>query len=233
MKRRLDRWFPQAHQRPKSTSRRLLPGMRAGDRHYRAYVGPPEKYDLVAANQFNLLTSLGLRDYHYLCDIGCGSLRGGRLFIPYLLPGHYFGIEPNRWLVVDGIAHEVGDDLFRIKRPHFLADVNFSVTAFGRRFDFVLAQSIFSHADRLQMRRCLSQVALAMPNGTFAATAFIGTDSGDPAGWRYPECRYFTESDLRSDAEEAGLSMEMLEYPHPNGQSWLLYRPRPKFRPAE
>ena len=44
-----------------------------GSHHYRAFVGPPQKYDLVAANQFNLLTSLGLREYHYFLDIGCGN----------------------------------------------------------------------------------------------------------------------------------------------------------------
>ena len=45
--------------------------------HYKAYVGPPSVYDLVGAMQFNLLTSFGLRDFHKLLDIGCGSLRAG------------------------------------------------------------------------------------------------------------------------------------------------------------
>ena len=41
-----------------------------GSHHYRAFVGPPQKYDLVAANQFNLLTSLGLREQAlFLLDI--------------------------------------------------------------------------------------------------------------------------------------------------------------------
>ena len=39
-------------------------GLRAGDSHYRAYVGPPERYDLVAAMSFNLLTT----------HSGCGSI---------------------------------------------------------------------------------------------------------------------------------------------------------------
>ena len=47
-----------------------------GSHHHRAFVGPPEKYDIVSAMQFNLLTFLGLREDHYLLDIGCGSLRG-------------------------------------------------------------------------------------------------------------------------------------------------------------
>ena len=59
-------------------------GLRPGDPQYRAYVGPPEDYDLIAAMVFNLLTTLGLRQHHSVLDIGCGSLRIGRLLIPYL-----------------------------------------------------------------------------------------------------------------------------------------------------
>jgi hypothetical protein len=33
-------------------------GLKPGDAHYRAYVGPSEDYDLIAAMTFNLLTTL-------------------------------------------------------------------------------------------------------------------------------------------------------------------------------
>lgn len=79
-----------------------------GSHHYRAFVGSPEKYDLVSAIQFNLLTSIGLRENHYLLDIGCGSLRGRRLFIVYLLSAHYLEIEPEKWLIEEGIKKELG-----------------------------------------------------------------------------------------------------------------------------
>lgn len=93
--------------------------LKPGDSHYRAYVGPPQDYDLIAASVFNLLTNNGLRQHHKLLDIGCGSLRLGRLFIPYLNRGKYIGVEPNKWLVSEGIKNEVGKDLVRIKKPHF------------------------------------------------------------------------------------------------------------------
>jgi len=111
-----------------------------GSHHYRAFIGSSWLYDLVAAMQFNLLTALGLREYHYLLDIGCGSLRGGRLFIPYLLPGRYFGIEPETWLIEASIANEIGEDLIRIKKPTFSHDRNFTLTMFNQKFDFLLAQ---------------------------------------------------------------------------------------------
>src|ERR1700733_7755663 len=124
---------------------------------HRKFVGPPEKYDLATAGQFSLLTALGLREDHTLLDIGCGSLRGGRLFIPYLAPEKYFGIEPEQWLIDQGIAAEVGRDLADIKKPAFSNDSNFTLSTFGRTFDFMLAQSIFSHATQKQIRQCLSE----------------------------------------------------------------------------
>ena len=95
-------------------------GLKPGDPQYRAYVGPPEDYDLIAAMAFNLLTTLGLRQHHSLLDVGCGSLRIGRLLIPYLNRGKYFGVEPNEWLVDEGIRRELGETLVQIKRPDIL-----------------------------------------------------------------------------------------------------------------
>src|SRR5947209_8507870 len=91
--------------------------LHAGEPHYSAYVGSPENYDLMGASQFRLLTTLGLRDHHKLLDFGCGSLRVGRLLLPYLLAGNYYGIEPNAWLIEDAITNEVGDDQIRLKKP--------------------------------------------------------------------------------------------------------------------
>ena len=102
---------------------------------YRSFVGLPEAYDLVGANQLNLLTYLGLRENHTLLDIGCGSLRAGKLFLPYLLPERYFGIEPEKRLIEEGVKNEVGEDMIRIKKPRFEHDDNFTLGVFGRKFD--------------------------------------------------------------------------------------------------
>jgi len=45
---------------PSNDRENLGLGLKPGDPHYRAYVGPPEDYDLIAAMTFNLLTTLGL-----------------------------------------------------------------------------------------------------------------------------------------------------------------------------
>lgn len=203
--------------------------------NYRAYVGPEKWYDIISAMQFNLLTSLGLRQNHYLLDIGCGSLRAGRLFIPYLLHSHYFGIEPNKWLIDDGIKHELGGPgLVEAKKATFSYDDNFTLTSFNRKFDYLLAQSIFSHACERQIRRCLSQARKVMKSSSlFVATYF---DSSDPRAesrqegpnfegdeWSYPGCVFYTLDHIKELAEEQGLTCELLDCEHPDLQTWVKF----------
>lgn len=190
--------------------------LRAGDHHYRAFVGPPARFDLLAASQFQLMTSLGLRDTHTLLDIGCGSCRAGRLFIPYLRPGGYFGLEPEQWLVEEGLAQELGGDIVRIKRPTFLHNTNFTVTEFGRQFDFLLAQSILSHTSETQLRRCLSQAREVMhPESIFAANFKLGPRTEINPEWTYPHSVTMTWPHFQKFVHDSGLSCVPLDWPHP------------------
>ena len=190
---------------------------------YRMFVGPPDKYDVVAAMQFNVMTLLGLREHHALLDIGCGSLRGGRLFIPYLLAGNYYGLEPEQWLVEEGIRNELGQELVRLKRPTFIHETDFPLAAFGRKFDYLLAQSIFSHASMAQIRRCLEQARLVMhERSLFACTYFEGKESYTGSEWRYPDGVAYRFDDMQAAAGAAGLAAQRLNWPHPNGQRWIV-----------
>src|SRR5215475_7542377 len=163
-------------------------GLKPGDAHYRAYVGPPEDYDLIAAMTFNLLTTLGLRQHHSLLDIGCGSLRIGRLLIPYLNPGKYFGVEPNEWLVDEGIRRELGETLVQIKRPtFFFSDSPDTIAQSKIPFDFALAQSIFSHSGLDLIKGWLSPISRSLArDGALVATFLIGDEDFAEKGWIYP-----------------------------------------------
>jgi SAM-dependent methyltransferase len=208
---------------PNSQGRKLGEGLLAGSYHYRAFVGPPRYHDLVGAMQFNLLTFLGLREHHFLLDIGCGSLRGGKLFIPYLLPGRYFGIEPERWLIEEGMRNELGEDVLRIKQPTFSNDNNFTLSTFDRKFDFILAQSIFSHASQQQIRRCLSEAKEVMkPTCIFAATFVEGKENYVGDEWVYPSCVTYSLELLIGLAKDQGLVCKPIDWPHPNQQTWIL-----------
>jgi hypothetical protein len=193
----------------------------AAPAEYRLHTGDPGLFDVRSALQFNLLTSLGLRDEHYLLDIGCGSLSAGRLFIPYLRPGRYFGIEPLEWLVEKGIAEELGPSAVDLKKPTFLHDDTFTLSAFGRTFDFLIAQSIFSHTSQAQLRRCLSEAAKVMtPSSIFAATFFEGSSNYEGDTWTAHAD--YTMDKLSSLVEEQGLILRPIEWDHQDLQRWVL-----------
>lgn len=200
-------------------------GLSPGDRHYRAYVGPPQDYDLIGAIQVGLLLAAGLRETHRLVDVGCGSLRGGRMLIPYLRAGHYFGVEPNRWLVEEGIEREIGEDLVRIKRPTFAYVDDFSLGGFGVSFDYAVAQSVFSHTFPDLALTGLRGIAEALkPNGKLFATFIEREDREDRregSGWLYPYGVPYTLERMAGVAVEAGLVVRRLDWPHPR-QTWFV-----------
>lgn len=197
------------------------PGANAAPGEYREHIGPAAFYDIQTAIQFNLLTALGLREHHTLLDIGCGSLRAGRVLMPYLRPGHYYGIEPLPWLIREGIANELGEDLVRLKRPTFDHNDQFTLTAFGRTFDFMIAQSIFSHCSQAQIRRCVAQARQALaPDGLFAATFFEGPVNYDGDKW-VAKADYTIEH-MRSMVEAEGMACTLIDWPHPDPQQWIV-----------
>lgn len=207
-----------------SESNSLGVGLKPGDAHYRAYVGPPEEYDLIGAMTFNLLTTLGLRQQHMLLDIGCGSLRAGRLLIPYLNSGNYVGIEPNRWLVEEGIKWETGADMVRIKAPRFYyADSPAVLHGSGLTLDFAVAQSIFSHCGADLIRSWLGGLSpFFAAGGVLAATFLLADRDFDGTGWVYPECVSFTIQTLTKVAADSGYRLEVLGWRHPR-QTWGLF----------
>ena len=212
---------------PRSLPREAARELRPGSEHYLAYVGPPRQYDFMGATQFRLLTALGLREHHRVLDFGCGSLRAGRLLIPYLLPGHYHGIEPNLWLVEDAVANQIGADMVRIKQPRFDGNAEFRCDGFGTDFDFIVAQSIFSHTLRDLALRGLRNFRAALAPGGLVACTFV--EAGPPPtpgsvgadGWVYPDCVAFECAEVMAIFADAGLAGVRLPWYHPR-QAWYL-----------
>ncbi|MEW6706189.1 MAG: class I SAM-dependent methyltransferase [Pseudomonadota bacterium] len=195
-----------------------------GGNHYRSFVGPPNYYDLIGVTQFNLLTLFGMRETSTLLDIGCGSLRGGRFSIMYLRPGKYFGIDPEDWAVQDGLQAHFGEELVKRRQPTFVYDGNYQFTKFGRKFDFLMAHSIFTHAPEHQIRQCVSEAAKVMaPESIFLATFFESLDGTDYTGdtWAYPDIVRFNKSTISRYVEESGLECQHFDWPHPFNQKWI------------
>ena len=211
----------QAHDRTPADPLGL--GLSPGDAHYRAYIGPPEDYDLVAAMCFGLLTSLGLRGRHRLLDLGCGSLRLGRLLIPYLNTGNYYGLEPNQWLVEEGLAQELGPGIVPLKQPHFVFGDSCQLIGKTGFFDFAIAQSIFSHCGVDLLTQHLRDMHEALSHsGALLATFFTGKVDSDASGWIYPDCVEYSPARMAELASACGYEFELLDWQHPR-QRWALF----------
>jgi len=202
----------------------------AGADHYRAFVGPPERYGPVSLNQLCLLQEWGLQETDCVLDMGCGSLRLGRLLIPFLLPGGYFGVEPNAWLIEAGLERELGRSALDIKRPTFGHAEDFNCAAFGDgRFDFIMMQSIITHTGWRQTQTLLHSAARALkPDGLllFSILREYSETLPEPA-WTYPGCVAYPRAWLLDAAASAGLLAVELDYWHP-GARWLAAAPRPE-----
>lgn len=189
---------------------------------HRKYVGSGQKYDLQAASQFGLLTALGLREEHTVLDLGCGSLCVGRLLIPYLAPGHYFGIDPEEWLVEAALAQEVGRDLVTLKHPTFSNEGGFRLTVFKRRFDYIIAHSIFSHTSRRQMETAFQEAREALdPQGIFVCTFNKGDEDYAGEEWVYPGGVFFRMETVQQVARDAGLACVEIPWTHHGKQTWV------------
>jgi SAM-dependent methyltransferase len=204
---------------------------RSGDDDYRAYVGSPDRYDVLAGAQFSMLLDAGLRENHRVVDIGCGSLRLGRLLIPFLRPGRYFGVEPNEWLVRSGFEQELGRDIERIKQPRFRYVDDFSLDEFGERFDFAIAYSVFTHCYPDLALAALRRIAPTLTErGLLVATYVDRTRAmgaryqfaGNGAGWLYPKVVTYSWDEFNDVLAEAGLAGVPVERRTPHKQSWFV-----------
>jgi SAM-dependent methyltransferase len=208
------------------------PKLRSGDPDYRAYVGGPGRYDVLAGAQFSFLLDAGLREQHRVVDIGCGSLRLGRLLIPFLLPDRYFGVEPNEWLVKEGFERELGTEIQQIKRPRFRYVDDFSLGEFGEQFEFAIAYSVFTHCYPDLAEHGLRQVAQTLaPGGALIATFVENKRSPEGkakmlapngSGWLYPKCVRYTWEQFSETLERAGLFGMRVQRPAAHKQDWFV-----------
>lgn len=194
----------------------------AGDDHYRAYVGPPKRYGTLTLLQMSLLAALGVEETDKVLDFGCGSLRLGRSLIPFLHSGNYFGIDPNGWLMDEGFSNETGDALRTVKSPVFSEDDAFDCSVFETPFDFIMAQSIITHAGADNTKALIEGAARALKNDGIMVLSYLKGEEGidlpmEP--WTYPFNVPYPESWLKSVCADNGLVWRQLDWHHP-GATW-------------
>lgn len=196
---------------------------------YKAWPGPKRNYDLAGSQQFRILCELGLRSYDRVLDIGCGSLRLGRLLIPWLDPYGYHGVEPNVNMLNAAIMNEVSRELFgEVKGAHTIHRDDFNFNHFGHLFDYIMAQSIFSHATEEEVRECLCRAAEVMHGSSiFVYNYKKGRENNPLTDWEYPDTVEYTLASMRNWTERCGLIYEEFNVPEaPRHQIWVAARRR-------
>jgi SAM-dependent methyltransferase len=123
----------------------------------------------------------GLRPEHSLLDYGCGILRGGLQFVPYLEPGRYVGVDISATRLAQGRklmeAAGIAADRYDTFRVHdcLLKELG------DRRFDYVWAHAVLMHMPLDDIRVLLSSLKQHLaPGARFFFTYFpskqLGTD---------------------------------------------------------
>lgn len=200
----------------------------AGSNHPRAWVGPPFVYDMVGGMQFQLLMDLGLREHHRFLDVGCGSLRLGRLALMYLLRGRYFGVEPDRDILNAGVKMHFGADMaesqvIAAKAPTFTHNTDFDFSFTSGPVDYIFAQSIASHTGIDLTHKLLSSIAATMHEDSIAMVTYIRCEdprkSNTEDGWFYPECVTYTDGKFGEMARDHGLNAYRTVWPMSNIRS--------------
>jgi hypothetical protein len=191
---------------------------------YKRYVGG--LWNEVGRLQFEFLKSHGLQPHDILLDIACGSLRGGRFFIPYLDPGHYLGVEKEPSLIEAGRKYEITEQVWTMRRPEILISAVFEFEQLSQRPNFALAQSLFSHLNAVDIKLCLRKLyAAAQPGCRFFTTFFESrvprlhlTKSHSHRNFRY------SQGQMRRFGESQGWRAQYIgDWYHPWGQKMMLY----------
>ncbi len=127
-------------------------------------------WDLLGKLQLDFMRDQGLKPDQKVLDIGCGALRAGIPLTNYLNATCYYGTDVNESLIEAAHIELVTSDLAS-KNPVLRVDKNFELGRLNAEFDFILAQSLFTHLFSNHIIRCLVNVKRVMkPRGKFFAS---------------------------------------------------------------
>lgn len=164
---------------------------------------------------FRALYDLGLKEDHDVLDFGCGALRVGRFLMMYLDAGHYWGIEPSKWAVQEGLK-EIGT-LAKMKAPKFAYPEfgQFDASIFdGPGFDFILFSGVLTHMDHAQLRSSLYSAAKVLkPGGRIVGSYLPQGPDHDGEGWLYPQQAVHYKTCLKTALANTPLQIRDIDVP--------------------
>ncbi len=188
--------------------------------NHRSFIGGA--WNEIGQLQFDMLINMGAREDDNVLDIGCGCFRLGVKLIPYLNAGNYYGIDIVGSLIEDGKKKELGQELIDLKSPNFLVDGDFNFHKFNTSFDYVIAQSVFTHLPLDRVSDCLKEVRRCLsPKGLFFATIFEAQsrDTTTHCEPYYVHPSFYEELAVKNDLNFKYIG----DWSHPRGQRLLKF----------
>ncbi|MGO9080118.1 MAG: class I SAM-dependent DNA methyltransferase [Streptosporangiaceae bacterium] len=159
--------------------------------------------------QFDYLMGHGLKPSSRMLEIGCGNLRAGRLFIDYLDPGHYYGIDISPDILL-AAADTVTSFGLQDKLPHLTLVRNLTLDFLpAGHFDVVHAHSVFSHSPIEVIDECFAHVGRVLAAGGFFDFTFDRTEGSEHQVLR--EDFYYRTQTLVSLAQRHGLEAQFMD----------------------
>lgn len=195
-------------------------------------------WDEVGALQLDFLISRGLEPNHYLLDLGCGSGRLAVKAVPYLNPDRYHGIDISPSLIraaaqeLDAMGMGYGQ---KINRRTFHVAADFRPSIEMPKFDFVIAQSLFTHLPIGEWGAALDAIEKhLLPGAKFYATFFTAPyntpalqhDPGGVITYADKDPFHFPPQSIIEQATYRGWKAEFIgEWNHPRDQQMFEFSP--------
>jgi len=129
--------------------------------------------------QLQFLRAQGLEPHDFVLDVGCGSLAGARVMLPFMDEHRYWGYEKDRRLFEAGVAIELVRAHVRPERGHLIVNDWFDLSESPHQFRFAIANGFWSRLPLNSIARCIAAVLKKLePGGRFYATWFDNPDVG-------------------------------------------------------
>lgn len=192
---------------------------------HREYVGG--RWEELGRLQLDFLIEHGLTPQTVLLDVGCGSLRLGRLAIPYLEPGHYLAIEKEEALVRAGLERELDPKVRVSRRPEIVVSSDFEFDRLSAPADLAIAQSVFTHLTPDRIRLCLRKLRPALVQGGCLYATFFETEHpiDNPHVPHDHKSFLYTKEEMLAFGHDAGFAGRYMgAWNHPRGQVMVEYR---------
>lgn len=126
--------------------------------------------------QLDVLHRHGLKPSHHFLDLGCGILRLGMPLVDFLDDDRYCGIDALEQYIRLGQVY-MQEVVKTDKTFHLLVNREFEFEQFERKFDFAMAQSVFTHMSFDQITTCFEKLCPVMkPGGQLLFTVILRED---------------------------------------------------------